>query len=104
MLQGSPHLSVFPCPFLLRSCHVSVSYVWSLESQPFPDWNLVISANALQLCQMESGSNGGPPKVSVCMEIQENLEWSVYVWSKKLNVLEHPLFCSHPTEIRSDQY
>ena len=73
----------------------------SLESRPFPDWNLVSSANALQLCQMESGSNGGPPKVSVCMEIQENLEWSVYVWSKKLNVLEHPLFCSHPTEIRS---
>ena len=73
----------------------------SLESQPIPDWNLVSSANALQLCWMESGCNGRPPKVSVCMVVQENLEWSVYVWSKKLNVFSHPLLCSHPTKIRS---
>ena len=33
----------------------------------------------LQLCRMKSGYDGGPPKVSMCVEIKENLEWSVYV-------------------------
>lgn len=73
----------------------------SLESQPIPDWSLVCNANTLQLCRMESGCNGGPPKVYLCMEIKENLEWSLYVWSKRLNVLAHPLLCSHPTKMRS---
>ena len=73
----------------------------SLEFQPIPHWNLVCSANTLQLCRMESGCNGGPPKVSMCTDIQENLQWSVYVWSKKLNVLAHPFLCSYPTKIRS---
>lgn len=49
---------------------------------------------------MESGSNGGPPKVSVGMEVQENLEWLVYRWSKKLNVFAHPRSW-YPTKTRS---
>ena len=73
----------------------------SLESQPIPDWKVVRSANALQLCRMESGCGDGPPKVSICLEVKENLEWSVYVWSKKLNNALHPLLRSQPTKIKS---
>ena len=75
----------------------------NLESQKIPDWNLVVcgSANTLQLCRMESGYDSGPPKVSTCVEIKESLEWSVYVWSKKLDIASHPLLCSRLTKLRS---
>ena len=47
----------------------------SLESHPIPDWKVVCgSANTLQLWQMENSHDSGPPKVSLCMEIRENLE------------------------------
>ena len=73
----------------------------SLESQPIPDWKVVCSTNMLQLCRMKSGYCDGPPKVSMCVEIKENLEWSVYVWSKKLDNALHPLHCSHQTKLKS---
>lgn len=74
----------------------------SLESHPIPDWILVCgSAYTLQLCRMENGHDSGPPKVSVCVEIRENLEWSVYVWSKKLDNASHPLLCSQLIKLRS---
>ena len=52
---------------------------FSLESQPISGWKLVCSANPLQLCKMDSGVDGGPPKVTVCVEIRECLEWSLYM-------------------------
>ena len=45
--------------------------------------------------------DSGPPKVSLCVEIRGNLEWSVYVWSKKLDNASHPLLCSQLIKLRS---
>lgn len=98
----SPEPLVLPVSISLEKLPSFSELRLSLESHPIPDWKVVCgSANTLQLCRMENSHDSGPPKVSLCVEIRENLEWSVYVWSKKLDNASHPLLCSQLIKLRS---
>ena len=73
-----------------------------LETQSIPLWVYHRNPNdtKVQVCKMDSSCQGHPPKVVVCLEIQENMEWAMYIWSKKLDPSSHPILCSHPSKIR----
>ena len=73
-----------------------------LESQILPMWIYLRNPNdtKVQVCKMDSSCRGRPPKVVVCLEIEESMEWTIYVWSKKLDPSSYPMLRTHPLKIR----
>ena len=53
-----------------------------LESQMLPMWIYLRNPNdtKVQVCKMDTGH---PPTVLVCLEIEESMNWTLFVLSKK---------------------